>query len=273
MIVLLCLASCATEQRIPVLELADPKIFDHIEAEVSKGGWEIKHSLPELKHAKRQHFPLGRNTETHDLESSDGQSFQVLVLNAPAMSMPGEDFALAYLKNPEGKIVHWKSRWLYNRLGNLGTRLLDVNDDGVKEFCFVSKPFERAEQVLSAYCVREDRFEPVIAEHTSLFTVEFVETVLPDGLVLQPQLKGKYGWETDKLYEIPVRVINNAGQDRTLTDCSVWFSSEFYGGGIHGSLDVDKLKPKEATETTVTVRFTRMPHESKLGFMIHRREK
>jgi len=268
----LVMASCATKPKITVLELVDPKVYDDIEAEVSKGGWEIKHSLPELKHARQNHFPLARKTQTLELESAERQHFQVLILSAPSTCMPGEDFALAYLKNPEGKIVHWKSRWLYNRWGSLGAKLLDVNDDGVKEFCFVCNPFQRAEIILSAYCVREERFEPVIAEPVSHITIEFKEAVLPDGLLLQPQLEGRYGWETDKLYEIPVRVVNNSNESRSLKGCSIWLSGQFNGGGTCGQFDVDELKPKSATETTITVRFAQPLLDAKLTFEIHKRE-
>jgi len=272
LIMMFALSSCATKTGPPVYKLVDPKVYEKIQAEVSNGGSEIKNSLSELKWVRENVFPVFRTIEIVELTSLDGQLFQVMTLSCPSASMPGESFILAYLKNSKGKIVHWKSRWLSNRQGNLGTRLLDVNEDGVKEFCFVSKPFKRPEQLLSAYCVQEQKFEPVIAEQLSLFDVEFTETVLPDGLVLQPQLKGKYAWETDKLYEIPVRVINTSNEDRSLKGCSLWFSDEVYGGGVCGAFTVENLKTKDSTDTTIVARFTQMPHDSRLGFKMSKME-
>ncbi len=263
-------ASCATKPETAVLTFVDPKLYDNLMAEVSKAGWDIKHSLPELKHAKG-HFSLGRSTNTIELLSSEGEAFQVLVLECPSMGTLNDNFMLAYLKNPEGKIVDWKSRWLSTRQGHLETRLLDVNGDGVKEFCFVCERFERSEQILAAYSIQQHRFEPVIAEQISYFTVEFAEIVQPDGLLLQPQLKGQYGWETGKLYEIPVQVINQSHDEISLKGCSLWLSGEFFGWGMHGGFDVETLGPGDQVDTTVVVRFTERVSDSKLSFKIERR--
>lgn len=110
--------------------------------------------------------------------------------------------------------------------------------------------------------VREERLEPVIVEHISYFTVEFTETAMPDG---------RFAWETDRLYEIPIRVNNNSKGGRSLKACSVWLSGQFNGGGQHGGFNVDELKPRDATESTITARFTQMPNEGKLSFVFHRR--
>jgi hypothetical protein len=166
----LVLAACATKRDVAVLPMADVRlcadICKDIETELNQGGWEVKDSLLELKHFEEaSDLFMASGIQTVKIDAADGQRFQILVLSAPAMSVPGEDFVLAYLTNPGGKIVHWKSQWLSNRQGNLGIKLLDVNDDGVKEFCFVCDPFGRAEQLLAAYGVREERLDPVIVEN------------------------------------------------------------------------------------------------------------
>ena len=132
------------------------KEYEELLAEVSKSDGDVKQSLPELKHARGNYFVVSKRTV--NLENGKGQQFQVLVLSCSAMTWPGEDFLLAYLKKPKGKFVHWKSRWQSVRDGELVTRLFDVNDDGRKEFCIVRKPYERPEQVLAAYSIRDGKF-------------------------------------------------------------------------------------------------------------------
>jgi len=269
-IVICCvLFSCATQPESPTVQLLDSKTYDAIQEEVNKCEWEVKHSLPELKYVRENHSPFGRALETVELRSSGGEVFQVLTLNCPSMDMPGEDFMLSYLKNPHGKIVHWKSCWLYNRLGNLGTKLLDVNHDGVKEFCFISKPFKGPEQILSAYCVRNEKFDPVIAKQVSYFTVEFTESVLPNGLLIKPQLEGKYGWETGKLYEIPIRVSNRSVTSKELRGCNLRFSpSDFYGAYFFCGFTTNTLAPDATLDATMTVRFSQGVRDQKFGFVI-----
>ncbi|MCD4656467.1 MAG: hypothetical protein K8S87_02870 [Planctomycetes bacterium] len=273
----LLLASCAEKQIIPVVELVDPKIYEDIQDEVSKGGWWINHSLPELKYVMRNYFPWLKNIKTHDLESTDGQHFQVLVLNSQAKSMPGEDFILAYLKNPDGKIVHWKSQWLYNRRGDLKTKLLDVNDDGIMEFCFICEQtfrVKQTEQLLAAYCVQGQQFEPVIAEQFTYITVEFAKTSLSDGLLLEPKLTGKYAWQTGKLYEIPVRVTNRSAQSKNLRGCNLRFrsSDDFYGTYFYCGFTIDSLAPGATVEALMTVRFGQGFGELKFGLEIEEYE-
>jgi hypothetical protein len=99
--------------------------------------------------------------------------------------------------------------------------------------------------------------------------VEFAETILPDGLVVQPRLKGRYGWKTGKLYGIPALVRNPTDEDRSLKGCFLGLSDDGPAScGTMGRFDVDELKPNAATETTLTVRFYQRFYDGKLGFQI-----
>ena len=258
----LVLTSCATTFE------PSPETYDAIQAEVSKGEWEITQSLPELKYVRGQYFPT---LETLKLRSSDGQHFEVMILNGRSPSNPGESFCLAYLKNPQGKIVDWKSCWLDCGSGNcnicIGTKLLDVKNDGIKEFCFINERFELPEQILSAYCVRNGKFEPVIANPVWYFDAGFADTTLPNGLIIKPQLEGTYGWEAGKLYEIPIRVTNSSSSPIDLQGSYVWLPATDFVGGSSSNFD-DKLAPGAAVDTTVTVRFRERVPDQKLGFII-----
>jgi hypothetical protein len=235
-------------------------------AEVNSGDWQIRQSIPELKYAQEHCLFLGKAIETAGLLSADRRRFAVLVINCPSISFPGDDFIVAYLRDPSGAVVDWKSQWLYNRQGSLKTRVLDVNCDGVPDFCFVCKPLHRPEQLLSGFCVRNGKFEPVIAENKSFFDVEFEETKLEDGIVIQPRHEGRYGWQTDKLYEIPVKVANRSGKSIDLRGRSIWLSPSFYGSGSYGTLTDKTLKPGDVVETMLTVRFSQGYPERRFGF-------
>ena len=269
----LLLVSCAAQVDPPFVWDTDLNAYDgtvtvdpiyhQLMAKVSESPWEIKRSLPELKYAEHS-----KPVVTIPLRSPDGQVFQAIVLKSPAASFPGDEFMLVYLMSPKGEVVDWKSRWLYNRLGTLEVRLFDVNDDGAKEFCFVCKPFERPEQLLSAFRVKDGKFEAAIAEEIPYFTVEFEETVLESGIVIHPQLKGPLHWETDKLYEVPLRITNRSTKRKSLGGCYVEISPDDFGMLYYWWFAEKDLDPGESLETTMTVRFPPDHPDLKIGFDI-----
>ena len=269
--VVVTLAACATHPNRAPFEVAHPKdpkeVLEELSAEVDSGGWETRHSLPELKYAKEHYIVPGKTIDTADLLSADGRRFTVLIINCPSSSFPGSDFMLAYLRDPAGVIVDWKSQWLYNRDGRLKTKVLDVDHDGAPDFCFVCERHRRPELLLSAFCVRNGKFDPVIAESTTYFDVVFEDNVLEGGLVVQPQLKGRYIWQTDKLYEIPIKVLNRSEEPIDLRGRYIWLSTSFfYGSGSCGRLNDETLRPGSILDTVVTVRFSQGCPDRKLGF-------
>jgi hypothetical protein len=261
-------ASCAVKDENPFSWVIAPKVREEIESEVRKAEHDVQLSLPELKYALASYRSLATSMSTVEIPGAEGKIFQLLILDCPSMSFPGDDFMLVYLKNQDGAIVDWKSQWLYTRLGNLESKFLDVNADGVKDFCFVSIGFQERERILAAFCVRDGKFDPVIAEHTAYFDIEFEDRESDGGLVLQPQLKGKQSFQTEKIYEIPIKVVNRSNEVKNLNGCSVWFSEDFYGSSTGGGFNAESLPAGAAAESTVTVRFTAAPRDRKLGFMM-----
>jgi len=252
--------------------LSDWRAYDALADEVGKSDdREVKDSLPELKWV-RDHSTeslLGSPVSNMDLSDATGRKYQVVLLKRPAMALPGEDFMLVYLRNPQGRIVAWRSQWLYNRLGQLGCKLLDANGDGQKELCFVSSMNDKG-QLLAAYGIRDGKFIDVIARKYEGFTVEFVNSRLDNGLEIHPLLAGRYGWQTGKLYEIPVRISNRSGEPIDLTGCSVWLSEKLPCDGRYGAIDKESLEAGGSLETTITVRFTRGIPDGKIGFVIEK---
>jgi len=261
--IVLVLTSCTTARHPKGQELCDPD--QDLQSQVTKGDEGVADSLPELKHAEEQPY----TTKEFELQSADRQHFRVLVLNVFPISLPGHGFALAYLKDHHGKIVDWKSRWLGTYQGMLDFRLLDVNHDGIEEFCFVCKPFEQPDQLLSAYRVRNGRFEAVIAEDRVPFDATFQNTIVDPNIAIEPQLTGHYGWESYKMYEVPVKIINRGNAAVTLRDTQLWKvdeDAEFY---CHfKALDKETLQPGEAVETTVTIMLTPQINDQKFKFKL-----
>lgn len=267
--VVTALASCATHPNAASSNVAQQKeVIEKLFAEVNSSDWKIRQSVPELKYAKEGHHFFGKTFDTTNLLSTDRRRFSVLVISCPSASFPGDNFMLAYLRDPTGAIVDWKSQWLYNREGSLKTKVLDVNCDGVPDLCFVCKPSQRPEQLLSAFCVRNGKLDPVIAEKKRYFDVEFEETILEGGIVIQPQLKGRYVWQADKLYEIAVKLINRSEKPVDLRGRYIWLAPSFYGSGSYGPLNEETLSPRGALETIVTVRFSQGSAERKFGFQL-----
>lgn len=261
----LVLASCAT------ISNPSPDTYDRIQAEVNDAEWYIRDSIPELKYLGCDDFPRTRSLETRKIKSLNGQLFTLVILNCCEMSIPGDQLILTYLKNPDGKIVHWKSCWLSNRLGSLGVKMLDVNGDGVKEFCFVSETQAGREQILSAYAIRDSRFDPVIAEHISSFDVQCIETNLPGGLLVKPLLEGRHIWETGKLYEIPIRICNQSVTAKDLNGCSLKLSPPDFCGYFSYRFETNTLPPGASMDATVRVRFLYRPgsgDNAKFGVVI-----
>ena len=271
------LVSCAGGTRPSVAQPLGAKAYARLMAEVGSGGPDLKRSLPELKYATSLlGMPVAMPVATRSgLRDADGRSFQVLVLHRPANTYPGTDFALAYLRNPEGKIVDWVSRWSYSRLGTLKTRLLDVNDDGLKEFCFVRRGrFGRHDQLLAAYVLDEGKFRAVIPDETCTFRVTFKETT-SNGLLISPQLKGDYGLPQDKLIEVPVRITNTSSTSKNLRHGLVeilstgeFLSMGFGGMCIPGRIEEGVLHPDESVDTTVTILIRSDARKRTIGFKL-----
>jgi hypothetical protein len=69
------------------------------------------------------------------VKTKDGKTAEVVLLRAPAMSMPGEDFSMAFLL-VEKRVVDWASCWTYNRTANQDLQLEDVDGDGFLDVAF-----------------------------------------------------------------------------------------------------------------------------------------
>ncbi len=274
----LSLVSCAGGTRRSVAQPLGEKAYALLMAEVGSGGPDLKRSLPELKYATSLlGMPVAMPVATKSgLRDADGRSFQVLVLHRPSITYPGLDFGVAYLRNPEGKIVDWVSRWSYSRLGALKTRLLDVNADGLKEFCFVrSDRFSPHEQLLAAYLVEQGKFRAVVPDETCTFSVVFKETT-SNGFLISPQLKGDYSLPQDKLIEVPVRITNTSSTPKNLRrgfleilSTGELLSMGFGGMCMPGQIEEGVLRPGESADTTVTILIRSDARKRTIGFKLN----
>jgi len=72
------------------------------------------------------------------LKTKDGKAAEVLLLRAPALSMPGTDFSMAFLL-VDNQLVDWASCWSHNRTAQHEALLEDVDDDGFPDLAFRAK--------------------------------------------------------------------------------------------------------------------------------------
>jgi hypothetical protein len=250
----LAATSCSTTPgRDGWFGLSSPKQLEQLQAAVKNADSRVRESVPELKYAASLTFG---GLQTVPIKSAEGKRFEILVLYRPSESFPGEDFVLAYLRDAAGQIVDWKSKWLYNRRGMLGTRVLDLDRDGVKDFCFVSKAVNDSEQFLGAYEVKGCRFEPVIAEETAIFDIDLGNSTNENGIVIEPKPKTIY-CQLDRLYEIPLTFVNRSQSAASLKGrYLVPVVKGFNTLSVSAQLVKEILQPGESLQTEVTVKLS-----------------
>jgi len=186
-------------------EQSDP-FFQEVSKSPDSSDNQVWDSRPSLKYVY-DGFNL-HETRMFRIRSAEGQRFSVLVLSSGPIGVPGDDFELAYLLDAEGKPVDWKSQWMVTSFaGGISEKLLDVNDDGKKAFCFIGRRYQESDQLLSAYCVRNNKFGAIVHKRYVSAHIEFQGNALPDGLVLQPLVE-KQDWDAEIIYEIPVKISN-----------------------------------------------------------------
>lgn len=76
-------------------------------------------------------FPPARRA----VKTKSGERVEVVLLERPAMSLPGTDFSMAFLL-VEGQVVDWASCWTYNRIACQSLRLEDADGDGFPDLSF-----------------------------------------------------------------------------------------------------------------------------------------
>jgi hypothetical protein len=74
-------------------------------------------------------------SEKKSVNLKSGKTAELYLLSSPAMSMPGEDFSMAFLLI-DGRITDWKPCWTYNRTASQTIMLEDVDGDGKPDLAF-----------------------------------------------------------------------------------------------------------------------------------------
>ena len=238
-------------------------------AEVKAAPMRVRESLPELKYADGVFGPASRKTTTAtNLLSAEGLKFTLQIIFCPASLTPGEHFALVYLRGPTGALVDWKSQWLGTGQGDLKAKVMDVNYDSAPDFCFICQPLRRPEQIISGYCVTNNQFEPVTAETTAEFGIEFQETTLENGLVIQPQRADRAIWQADKLYEVPVWLLNQSTNEIDLRGRLLSLAPGFFGTSYPAAFSSEILHPGGTLDSVIRVRFSTRGPDRKFGFRL-----
>src|SRR4051794_38679299 len=76
------------------------------------------------------HSPIGFHFASRKMvKSKDGENMEILLLEAPSMSHPGNDFYMAFVLK-DHRVIDWTSRWSHTRTAMQKLMLDDVDGDG-----------------------------------------------------------------------------------------------------------------------------------------------
>jgi hypothetical protein len=107
-------------------------IFRELSAQLPSRGERAASARLELQYWRQNFFsPAVRKL----VKSKDGKTVEIVLLEAPADSMPGEAFSMALLV-VDKRVVDWASCWTYNRTANQELLLEDVDGDGFLDVAF-----------------------------------------------------------------------------------------------------------------------------------------
>lgn len=120
----------------PFEESASDAIFQELTNGLPTDGQRANSARLELEYwHKHQWSFLGNSFVRKHVKTKDGFSADVVFLTAPAMSMPGTDFSMAFLLLDK-RVVDWASCWTHNRTAKQELLLEDVDGDGVLDVAF-----------------------------------------------------------------------------------------------------------------------------------------
>lgn len=261
---------------IAVCDQAQPKngkvAIEQISEALKAEGSKVADSSLEFHYAVNGHGCLLPEIAVLEIQNDRDKMWDVAVVLCNAHSSGEESFGIAYLRSDVDTFVDWRSEWLSFRSGQLATRLLDVNDDGRLEFCFVCVRFDQREEILSAYSAIGDRFVPVVAERVPECEVAFALPVDLNGLTIRSLGTFNSHCRMNKIYELPVEIVNSTGATINMKGRYLWLSGEFSAVGNPGRIEVDELAPLESTTTRIVFRFAQAPPRSTISFQwIHRK--
>jgi len=249
------LPSCATIPQM-VYEGPSDEELNAIQEEVRNGSDRLRESLPTLQFITN--MCSGFMTSKHFyIKSMDHKRHEVVALIKHNGLLWG-GLALAYLKNAEGKIVDWESDYVGDRERVIGVKMIDVNDDGVKELCFIAEGSgpDEPDFLLSAHGVRGNFFYPLSAACKARFDIKFQSSTADGGILIEPQLKGIHNWASDQLYDVPIKLMNRSDKTLDVNNFHVETDDARTKYLIYTPPDKLKLEPGESVEAMVTILLT-----------------
>jgi hypothetical protein len=110
-------------------------LFRELMAGLPKDGERAKSARLELEYWHKREFGFLFPPIRNSVKTKDGTAAEIVFLSAPAMSMPGTDFSMAFLLI-EKRVVDWASCWTYNRTASQELLLEDVDGDGFPDVAF-----------------------------------------------------------------------------------------------------------------------------------------
>jgi hypothetical protein len=236
---------------------------------------EIKRTLPiDTQRAKSARLQLDywyQNNSTFltppirkSVKTKDGKPAEVLLLEAPSMSMPGEDFSMAFLLLDK-RVVDWASCWTYNRFAEQELQLEDVDGDGVVDLAFRARrggfglvdkrqhtrPGDKRTW-LYAYAITSKGFQSLFPDTDRIFRRKL--TYDTGGHPVKLELKGLPEILREyQMYECTISATNTSKEELVVP--GEWFHLEIDKAGSLRLYDrlggPNALKPGETISSTV----------------------
>jgi hypothetical protein len=118
----------------PSKESTVDAVFKELVAGLPRDGQRAISARLELEYWHKHHCFLNAPVRK-PVKTKEGKAAEVIFLTAPAMSMPGIDFSMAFLL-VDNRVVDWASCWSYNRSASQELLLEDVDGDGFPDVAF-----------------------------------------------------------------------------------------------------------------------------------------
>ena len=222
----------------------------------------------ELEYWLNRDFKFFNHPECRSVETMDRKAAQVVLLRAPATSIPGTDFSMAFLRI-DGRVIDWASCWTCNRAAGQDLQLEDVDGDGFLDLAFRASPgcwglLDPRQHSLSgrnwlyAYAITGNGFESLFPSKDGDFQLEvsYDKANQPVELSVSnlPQTLREH-----HLIECTLTATNRSEQDLAL-DPDKWFGLivDKASYSMHYMHPVDKrdiLKPGDSITQTMRLRF------------------
>lgn len=245
-------------------------IFKELSDGLLKCGQRAISARLEVEYWHKKQWSFFSSSVRKPVKTKDGKAAELIFITAPANSIPGNAFSMAFLL-VDKCIVDWVSCWTSNRIANQELLLEDVDGDGFSDVAFRasagwwgllderqhSRPGD-SRKWLYAFAVTARGFESLFPNTERDLKVKLSCDTAGEPVVLQ--VKGiPESLRERRMVECTVSATNTSNKE-VLIKPAEWFSLDIHNGGYfttYGPPDNRTvLKPGETVSQTLVLYVT-----------------